>query len=180
MRAELHVADGFLAEHNMSPEQVADAVEKAMLKMAHPETSATIGMTGKLVLLDESPEPVGYVESNDVIHVAADTTGHIYPSAAASTFVDAAAKAIRAKLVVGKPSFGLMPYRLNSGQLLGFDWHDDEGNAISFTFYVAHTSELPAHVDPNGDDIAVRDLTDALLLCRLIAERVNGDACGII
>jgi hypothetical protein len=164
----------------MSPEQVTDAVEKAILKMVHPETCATIGMTGKLFLLDESPEPQGYVESNDVIHVAADTTGHIYPSAAASAFADAAANAIRAKLVTGKRTFALMPYRLNSGQLLGFDWHDEAKNAISFTFYVAQASKLPAQVDPNGDDIAVRDLTDALLLCRLIAERVNGDACGTI
>jgi hypothetical protein len=180
MKAELHIADGFLAEHRMSQEQAVDAVENAMLKMTHPETGTSIGMTGKLFLLDESPELQGYVDSNEVIHVAADAAGHIYPSAAASAFADAAADAIRAKLVSGKPTFGLMPYRLNSGQLLGFDWHDEAKNAISFTFYLSQSSALPARVDPNGDDIGVRDLTDALLLCRLIAERVNGDACGII
>lgn len=116
-----------------------------------------------------------------MIHVAADTTGHTYPSAAANAFVDAAALAIEAKLSSGKRTYGLMPYR-RDGEYLGFDWHDEANNHIGFTFYVVRAPfievSLPATIDLNGADVGLRDMTDALLLCRLIAERVNGNALG--
>lgn len=115
-------------------------------------------------------------------HVEADAEGNIYPSAEATAFVAAVAHAIRLKLVAGKPSFGLMPYRHGVGyEFLGFDWEDEIGNTINFTFHISNEPYLPtSHVGRHNLDIGVRDITDALLLARLIAERVQGSSIGDI
>lgn len=110
--------------------------------------------------------------------VQADTTGHIYPTTDALAFVDAAATAIKSTLVAGKREFALMPYRYG-GQYLGFDWIDEAKNSISFVFYPTDNPyPLPKTIDHGGKDIGVKDLTDALLLIRLIAEKVLGHSEG--
>lgn len=110
--------------------------------------------------------------------IEADTTGRIYPNDEALAFADAAAAAVKAKLIAGTPKFALMPYRHNS-EYLGFDWIDAERNSISFVFYTSPApGRLPTSIDPKGADIGVRSWVDALLLIRVIAERVNGNTFG--
>lgn len=110
--------------------------------------------------------------------VEADTTGNIYPNAEAVAFSEAVAAAIKAKLVAGAPKFGLMPYRYN-GDYLGFDWIDAEKNSISIVFYTTPNAQpLPTCIDPEGADVGVSSWIDALLLIRMIAERVKGDSIG--
>lgn len=110
--------------------------------------------------------------------VEADTTGNIYPNAEAVAFSEAVAAAIKAKLVAGAPEFGLMPYRYN-GDYLGFDWIDAEKNSISIVFYTTPNAQpLPTCIDPEGADVGVSSWIDALLLIRMISERVKGDSIG--
>lgn len=128
--------------------------------------------------------PYGAVDRSttpDVAHlVEADATGSIYPNAAAVAFADAAAAAIKAKLVAGTPEFALMPYRHN-GNFLSFDWIDAARNSFSIVFYAApHARPLPTRIDPEGADIGVRSWVDVLLLIRMIAKRVKGNSVGEI
>lgn len=110
--------------------------------------------------------------------VEADATGNIYPNAEAVAFSEAVAAAIKAKLVAGTPKFGLMPYRHNS-DYLGFDWIDAEKNSISIVFYTTPNAQpLPTRIDPEGADVGVSSWIDALLLIRMIAERVKGNSVG--
>lgn len=110
--------------------------------------------------------------------VEADATGNIYPNAEAVAFSEAVAAAIKAKLVAGAPKFGLIPYRHNSNYL-GFDWIDAEKNSISLVFYTTPNAQpLPTHIDLEGADVGVSSWIDALLLIRMIAERVKGNSVG--
>ena len=103
------------------------------------------------------------------------------PTAAALAFVDAAANAILTTLTAGRREFGLMPYRLRQNEFLGFDWTDQGEGSISFTFWVeSRPRHLPTTIDASGADIGVADLTDALLLVRLIAMRVQGNSVGVV
>lgn len=121
--------------------------------------------------LRETPMPYAYL-------VEADSAGNVYPSDEALAFADAAAAVVKAKLVSGTPEFTLMPYRHNS-EYLGFDWIDAAKHSISFVFYTSHNADrLPTTIDPQGADIGVRSWIDALLLIRMIAERVKGNAIG--
>lgn len=105
-----------------------------------------------------------------------------YPSAIAQAFVDSAADVVRIALPTGQRSFSLTPFRLCGVEYLSFDWCDDAANTVNFTFYAwppdARVRPLPFVVGSAGDDVSVCDITDALLLSRLIAERVNGCSIG--
>ncbi|MBC8726338.1 hypothetical protein F6X37_33870 [Paraburkholderia sp. 31.1] len=63
-------------------------------------------------------------------------------------------------------------------EYLGFDWWDDARNEVHFTFFACAPYEnirpLPARVGSGGDDVAVSDLIDALLLVRLITDGQAG------
>jgi len=107
--------------------------------------------------------------------------GSVQASDAAQRFAEVAAAKICEVLVSGKRSFKLMPYRHCSAEYLGFDWQDEADNGVVMTFTVGTTRpDLPAKVHPGGTDVWVSDYTDALLLVRLIAERVNANSVGQI
>lgn len=105
--------------------------------------------------------------------IDSDADGNITPSPMAIKFSEAAAEAITSKL--GEtPTFELMPYR-HQGESLGFDWSNENGECVSYTFHVTGSIDLPmSRLDFIGVDVFVPDMTDALLLVRMVAERVNG------
>lgn len=99
------------------------------------------------------------------------------PSTAAATYV-ARSAAMIAHHLKGEKSFSVTPYRFGAGtgQALALVWSDQRGAAVEFNFVVGGRSE---RLKPtNFPDLVVRDLTDALLLSRLIALAVNGVSIG--
>lgn len=114
--------------------------------------------------------------------IESSSGGVVRPSSAAVSFAEKAAAAICSHLTSGKRSFRLMPYRHGPGEYLGFDWRDEADKAIAFTFTIGvDRIELPTEITPGADnDLWVCDATDALLLVRLIAEKVKGESVGKI
>lgn len=111
--------------------------------------------------------------------VIADEDGRIDVSEDAHRFADQCAALIRKKLPGAQRRFFLMPYRRPFGhEFLGFDWQDETGARLGFTINYGDTAYLPDPVWPHMNCITVLDATDALHLCRLIAERVNGNSIG--
>lgn len=97
-------------------------------------------------------------------------------SPAAQTFIESCAAGIMKELTGSRKEYSVSAYRYD-GEYLGFDWRDNEGKGMSFTFCVVGKAELPTHViGGGGADIDVADMTDALLLCDEIARRVLGAA----
>lgn len=114
--------------------------------------------------------------------IFANEDGRIDISDAAEQFAERCAALIREKLPGTQRRSRLMPYRRPFGyEFLGFDWSDETGATLGFTFSYDPESQpcLPDPVWPHMNCIVVQDVTDALHLCRLIAERVNGDPAGV-
>jgi hypothetical protein len=106
----------------------------------------------------------------------------IHTSARAKEFIAQCAALIKEKLQGEQRRFSLMPYRRPFGaEFLGFDWRDETGGCVGFTINFSGEIQviLPDPLEPYAD-IAVKDATDAMLLCRFIAEAVNGNSTGKI
>ena len=107
----------------------------------------------------------------------------IQVSEKAKEFVAQCASLIKEKLKGEKRRFSLMPYRRPFGaEFLGFDWLDETGDRLGFT--INFGGEIPQVILPTPlepySDVAVRDATDATLLCRFIADAVNANSTGTI
>ena len=107
----------------------------------------------------------------------------IQASEKAKEFVVQCAALIKEKLKGEQRRFSLMPYRRPFGaEFLGFDWRDETGDRLGFT--INFGGEIPQVILPNPlepyADIAVKDATDAILLCRFIADAVNDNSTGTI
>lgn len=104
-------------------------------------------------------------------------------SEAAERFAARCALLICEKLPGNQHRFAMMPYRRPFGhEFLGFDWSDETGATLGFTISYGSDIQpcLPDPVWPYVDCISVSDATDAIHLCRLIAERVLGNSIGTI
>lgn len=111
----------------------------------------------------------------------ANEDGRIDISKAADRFSERCAALIREKLPGNQRQFALMPYRRPFGhEFLGFDWSDETGAFLGFTINYGAELYLPDPVWPHVNCITVADSTDAIHLCRLIAERVLGNSIGTI
>lgn len=123
----------------------------------------------------------GIAQQNELVFANED--GKVDLSEIAVGFTDKCAALIKERLPGSIRRFSLMPYRRSFGQeFIGFDWEDETGGRLGFTINYGESTEvyLPEPVWPHQNCIAVKDATDALLLCRLIAEKVNGNSLGEI
>lgn len=113
------------------------------------------------------------MDKRSSVVVDASSGGNVTVSDSGKLFVEAAAARIMERLTGENRSFRLMPYRHFGGEYLGFDWHDEVGESISFTFTIgALHPHVPAVISPNHTDVIVSDATDALLLAQLVVQRV--------
>jgi hypothetical protein len=111
----------------------------------------------------------------------ANEDGRIDVSEAADRFAERCVALIREKLPGTQRRFAMMPYRRPFGhEFLGFDWSDETGANLGFTINYGSGAEtcLPNPVWPHVGCVSVHDATDALHLCRLIAERLLGNSIG--
>ncbi|HDR9758742.1 hypothetical protein KDX16_32140 [Burkholderia vietnamiensis] len=116
------------------------------------------------------------MEVQSEVLIEAGPDNNPVPSSEAKRFVEDIRKAIEASLPSGPRKVSMMPYRYGSCELLGFDWSDGENNVFAVTFHIAEAPSLPsAELGTVSMDVGVTDVTDALLLARLIVQAVNGN-----
>lgn len=90
------------------------------------------------------------------------------PSDEAVAYAQRIANELASKLHVTSAFYTLSPWRKQGREFLGMDWLDNRGRSFSLTFAVTGEPRL------GEAETSVADMTDALLLARLIAEKTLG------
>ena len=102
-------------------------------------------------------------------HSIASTSAYdIEPTPEAVAYAQRVANELATKLQVTSAFYTLSPWRERGHEFLGMDWSDNRGSSFSVTFAVIGEPRYDA-IEPG-----VADMTDALLLARLIAEKTLG------